>query len=210
MNRAISVSQGGMDVQLPEGFGYRVNLAKHRLVFDAQLQNPKFVKPLNLSVRTTVKYMDDESARKAGLIELRSVRFTLPGMDMDMSHDSSWVHHHGGQFSVPPGKREFSQIFRAEDYHFPAKTTVHYMRPHLHAYAKSIALIDETAKKTLWKGTAQTDSKTGSLSHVDIYSSSEGFQIYRSHTYRLVSEYENPNATPVDAMVMLTIYYRRL
>jgi hypothetical protein len=211
MNRVISVSQGATDVEFPPGFAFKANMRNRRLLFGAQLQSPAFAgAPLNLSVRTSIRYMDEKSGREAGLQELRSLRFEFPGMS-DEHHDHHWMHDHGGQFSVSPGKRVFTQDFPAGSFGWlPYTTTIHYMRPHLHAYATSVELYDVTDGRRLWKGRARTDPATGALAHVDAYSSAEGLRVFRDHAYRVIAEYDNTTSEPVDAMIFLTAYYKRV
>jgi hypothetical protein len=86
------------------------------------------------------------------------------------------------------------------------RQTIHFIKLHLHAYGESLALIDKTDGKTLWKGWGESDVAQDALTKTDFYSSTEGLKIKASHQYELVTVYNNTTKHPVDAMAVLRLY----
>ena len=89
-------------------------------------------------------------------------------------------------------------------------TTVHFMWMHVHPYAESLQLRDETIDRIVWKGNVKNDpdSKRAIILTTDTYSSQDGLLLHRDHKYELIATYQNPTPHPVDAMASLWMYVR--
>jgi hypothetical protein len=213
ITRLVSISQGNTDVTFPPGYGVKVHLPKgeRSVAFGAQLQSPEFKGPAKtLKVSATLTYMRGPDGDKAGIKELVPFRFRNNPRRSRANFVGpvpSGYEAKTGEFMVPPGLHQYSLGFPPNTLEFTGEeTVVHYVRMHLHAYATKMILYDETAKRVVWTGVAKTDPASGALRYVDRYISAEGFKIYRSHAYRLTSEYNNPKNHDIDAMMFLTAY----
>jgi hypothetical protein len=74
------------------------------------------------------------------------------------------------------------------------------MRPHLHGYGESVALLDKTTGETLWTGYAKNAQDSRHVVAADIYSDAEGIPLHPDHEYELEVVYDNPTTEPIDAM----------
>ncbi len=208
----LTVSQGRAEMNLPEGFGIRIrNHGAVELLAQA-LNNGKNVDK-ELIYKLSVGYIDDAAALRQGLRELTSQ--TLAVYAKDAGQDGHHHHHHAAadsaaypedpvHFEVPPGKHEFASTFVSA---FSGR--VHYIKLHLHPYGRSIAWVDKTDGKVLWKGYARNATDRVALLSTDEYSSVEGFPFVQGHTYQLVADYDNTSRNPIDAMAVLRIYVER-
>lgn len=208
-----SLSQGQTEMEFPAGFALRVPLPAGRqdLIFGAQLQNPEGKSPKNLDVSGMIRYLDGEAGADAGLRPLQVTKLAVTQATPLKADSHSHTHHahadETGMFMVPPGRHRYSTDAKLPMPAGKDKGVVHYIRVHLHAHATSIEIVDVTTGKSLWKGVARTNSATASLEHTDHYESQTGFPIFADRSYRLVAEYDNPTAKPVDAMAFTSIYY---
>ncbi len=104
-----------------------------------------------------------------------------------------------GHWIVPPGRQTnasditwFMQL--------PYDTRVHYAAFHLHPFAESLAVRDNTSGATIMKAGTKNPPEGVGLIHVDTFSSVEGVPMFRNHKYDLVSVYNNPTKANADSM----------
>jgi hypothetical protein len=198
----ISISQGLSEITFPEGYALKVSLqTTHRLLFGAQVQSPLGVPGRQrVEVTATVKYAEGAVAFK----ELKESRFKVLAGDHSVPHSPDHQFH----FSIPPGHNVFeSKISREDVADLPETFTIHYMRLHLHAFATSLELFDDTDGRLVWRGNVTTDVRTASVSRADFYSSTQGMRLQRDHDYRIVATYDNTTQETVDGMAVLQFYY---
>ena len=203
--RALSISQGQSTMRFPEGFGYKVGIDQGRLglIVSVQLQNSvSSPQPRKLRILASVQYVAEQEGAAAKLKALKPARLTFAkGKPLNGGEGPQPNGH--GMFFVPPGKHRYTaEVLVPKD----ASRRVHYVRMHLHAFAKSLELVDPKNGQTIWKGMAETNLATGTLSKIDAYSSREGFAVRPGSTYQLVAEYHNPTDQPVDAMAFMTLF----
>jgi hypothetical protein len=91
---------------------------------------------------------------------------------------------------------------------FPEDSTIHYISIHMHPYAKSLELVDLTAKKSVYKALCRGTEDQAGLAEVDYYSSVEGLPVYKDHHYELVSHYDNTSDKPQTAMAFMFTYVK--
>ena len=107
-----------------------------------------------------------------------------------------------GHWIVPPGH----QVNHSDVTWFmnlPFDTRMHYAAVHLHPFAQELILRDTTANRDVFAAKA-TNPMTGvGLTRVDRFSSVEGAPLYKSHTYEIVSVYDNPTKENVDSMASI-------
>ena len=104
-------------------------------------------------------------------------------------------------FFVEPGRDE-----RLVTFDMPFDGRIHVLGTHIHPHARSIELYNVSRKEIVWKGTRSSDATGNSMG---VYSSAVGYPVRAGETYKIVSVYENPTATPIDAMAGLFIFYSR-
>ena len=106
---------------------------------------------------------------------------------------------------IPPGRYE-SHVPVTEQLAVPYDTTAHYATGHLHPYAKSLALVDTTAQRTLFTiHSRDFDDRIG-VAEMEELSLPQGVELFKDHQYELVTVYDNPTSEPVDAMSILYVY----
>ena len=231
--RVFTLSQGQLQVRLPEGFGIpmlsdeplslNTQVLNHNLA-DASFQvrhktSVHFVRDREL--KAPMKALYQQGVQSLVLLEGKDGHFhgggdhetteaaecsigKPVGLQKDVTDPEGRVFN--GHWVVEPGLEE--RRTRVTPYlQLATNTTVHYIAVHLHPFAVSLELRDLTEEKTLFKSfTRNTSSRIG-LDHVDHYSSVEGIPFYRDHEYELVSVYNNTSGEPQDAMAVMFLYH---
>jgi len=107
-----------------------------------------------------------------------------------------------GHWIVPPGHQvNHSDVTWFMNLAFD--TRMHYAAVHLHPFAQQLILRDTTENRDVFVAKA-TNPMTGiGLARVDRFSSVEGLPLYKSHTYEIVSVYDNPTKENVDSMASI-------
>jgi hypothetical protein len=104
-----------------------------------------------------------------------------------------------GHWIVPPGH----QVNHSDVTWFmglPFDTRMHYAAVHLHPFAQELILRDMTTKKDIFVAKATNPMEGIGLTRVDRFTSVEGIPLYRSHSYELISVYDNPTKENADSM----------
>ncbi len=157
----MSVSQGTKTVTLPEGFAFVMpNDPDTKLTLVEMLENNNHeVIDQKAVMKYTIGYYSDEEARKSKLKKLET-------LNMVGRPDAPAVHHQSPMkpklnphhWMVPPGRHTYRSALTRPMFRTPGNplgisegTRIHFMRPHLHGYGESVALIDKTTGKTVWK-----------------------------------------------------------
>lgn len=110
--------------------------------------------------------------------------------------------HMTGHWIVPPGR----QVNASDVTWFmglPFDTRIHYAAVHLHPFAREIALRDTTTGKDVFRAKATNPAVGIGLTRVDRLFSVEGVPLYKTHTYDLVSVYDNPTHENADSMASI-------
>jgi cyclophilin family peptidyl-prolyl cis-trans isomerase len=104
-----------------------------------------------------------------------------------------------GHWIVPPGH----QVNHSDITWFmqlPVDTTLHFAAGHLHPFAQSLTIRDDTTGQTIFELKAKNPEKGVGLEKVDTFESEKGVPMYRAHKYSLVSVYDNPTSENADSM----------
>lgn len=104
-----------------------------------------------------------------------------------------------GHWIVPPGR----QVNASDITWFmmlPYDTKVHYAAFHLHPYAESLSVRDNTTGETILKSSAKNPDDGVGLTHVDTVASVAGIPLLKNHKYDLVSVYNNTSSVNADSM----------
>jgi hypothetical protein len=212
----MSVSQGTKTVTLPEGFAFVMpNDPDTKLTLVGMLENNNHaVIDQKAVMKYTIGYYSDEEARKSKLKKLET-------LNMVGRPDAPSVHQHSAMkpklkphhWMVPPGRHTYRSALERPMFRSPGNpmgiregTRIHFMRPHLHGYGESVALIDKTTGKTIWTGYAENAKELRHVVSVDVFSDSDGIPLYPDHEYELEIVYNNPTQKPIDAMGALRAF----
>jgi hypothetical protein len=106
---------------------------------------------------------------------------------------------------IPPGIYQ-SRVDVTDQLDLPYDTTAHYVTGHLHPYAKSLALVDKTTGREVFVIRSKDFSDRIGVAEMEQWSSVAGTPLEKSHEYELVTTYDNPTDTPIDAMSILYLY----
>ncbi len=230
--RLFTLSQGQMDVEFPPGFGIPV-LSDEPLSLTSQVLNLNYADcDIAVEHRTRIRYVRDRDLdfpMKALYEQAVYGLKVLSGPDGRFGEDPAHHSGHGGasclpganaglteyrdgfgrtmtgHWVVPPG-REVDRTPVDAMLALPGDTTVHFIAVHLHPFAESLELHDDTAGKTVWKAQAENSEGRIGLDRVDALSSPEGLPIYREHRYELISTYDNTSGAPQDSMAVMYLY----
>jgi len=222
--QAFTVSQGQTEIAFPRGFAMPIpNDDRQESLLVQVLNNNEPQIHRELKFKATLHYFGETDARKRKLIPLKltggSVRAVIdpatarpqevvvrPAYQEEVFRDPEG-RLATGHWLVPPGK----QVLATElGLGLDRDTTVHFMWMHVHPYAESLQLRDETIDRIVWKGNVKNDpdSKRAAILTTDTYSSQDGLLLHRDHKYELIATYQNPTPHPVDAMASLWMYVR--
>ena len=232
--RLFTLSQGQQKIRFPDRFGVPV-LSNQRLILNTQILNlnqpeadldlkhsvdlmivrdKDLTQPMRPLFQRGVQIMKSlDEARYYGLKKDdadpeqhgASCALGVPASANSAMIEDPLGHEFTGHWVVEPG-REVSRnnVTRWLDLEFD--TRVHYIAVHLHPFAESLELYDLTEKKTVYRASTRNRKDGIGLDEVDVYSSEEGFRIYKDHEYEVVSTYNNTTDGPIDAMAVMFLY----
>lgn len=233
--RAFTLTQGQIDIELPEGFGLPM-MSNEKLRFITQVLNlnepdakrhvrhqaeVRFVRDADLDA--PLRPLAHAHATILASLEGEEIVFNREETDEHLEDDASC--HAGltaagnqraykdaqgrsftGHWVVEPGTHEYRTLV-TDQMKIPYDTTLHFIGVHVHPYSKSLELRDLTTGESVWKSNHESRSDAVGLAWIDYYSSSEGLPIHSGHEYVLISVYENPSDRPSDAMATMFLYY---
>jgi cyclophilin family peptidyl-prolyl cis-trans isomerase len=204
------------NIEQPNGMKVR-----HRVTFeyvrDADLTTP--MKPLFNAGASGVVLLNDNPIALASTMDMPNMT-DQHGMEHHSAADclvgmrapnaagmaSDYVDPKGrkvtGHWIVPPGvQTNHSDITWFMS--LPYDTKLHYAVAHLHPFAKSLTLIDDTTGQTIWSAHAEGPKEGIGLAHVDTFASEKGVPMYREHKYELISVYNNTSGKNQDSMASM-------
>ena len=172
----LSISQGQQAIMLPPGFGLRIpNGPDNMIDVNGMVLNNNYPNMHKyLDFRASIHYVGESTARSRRLVALRQASVfntcrTNPGpgqtawmagsTDTECERASKTSEYAGditGHWIVYPGRHVYksdvtSQLGLDDD------TLIHYMWVHVHPFAESIELIDETTKTTVWRANIENN-----------------------------------------------------
>jgi hypothetical protein len=235
-NRLFTASQGQLSLELPPGFGIpmlsdtlltlNTQVLNHNLA-DADVEvrhrvSVDFVRDRDLT--TPMKPLLQRGVYAMKLVDGQDGHYGLASIEVDEEQhgpgclpgdDASGLTSHveadplGREFTgfwvVPPG-REVNHTRVTPKLRLPYDTTVHAIAVHLHPFAESLALRDLTTNETLFESRARQAEEGIGLSHVETFTSQEGFRLHADHEYELVSVYDNTSGRDQDSMAVMYLY----
>ncbi|HLF18268.1 MAG TPA: hypothetical protein VI749_05155 [Candidatus Omnitrophota bacterium] len=231
--RIVTLSQGQYTMILPKGFGIPVR-ANEPLSMMTQALNLNINNPdKRLRHKVTIDYVRDSDLRKP-LVPLYTTAAQVlvlvkgdtpyykvvnpdpaahgPGCSLGQAAlNGIYKDINGNEFTghwVVKSGREINSTSITENLKLQYDTTIHYIEVHLHPFAESLALVDRTEGKELFRSHAQNHRDRLGLERVEYFSSVEGIPIYKDHEYELVSTYDNKSAENSDAMAHMVLFLK--
>jgi len=108
---------------------------------------------------------------------------------------------------VPPGRHEYRNA-TGDQLRLPFDTTLHLATGHLHPYAESITLVDQTSGKEVIRLEAHPYTDRLGIADMDSFVSLDGLSMSKNHQYELVTVYNNPTENDIDAMGIVYLHFR--
>ena len=231
-SRLFTLSQGQLNIDLPDGFGIpfesgeelelttqvldlnwdgEERQVRHKVTLrffrDSDLKRP--MRPLFAKGVYGLKLLDGKDGY-FGLQEEADEEEHGPGcLAGENADDDTYEDGLGrtftGHWVVAPG-REVSHTLVTEILHLAFDTRIHYAAVHLHPFAESIELRDLTTGESVLSSKARSFDDRVGLAHVESFSSPEGIPLFKDHEYELVSVYDNTSSVPQDSMAVLNLY----
>lgn len=225
--RFFTLSQGQQSVTFPSGFGIPV-YSDEEIRLGTQVLNlndPNLDK--RVRYRVNVNYIKDSETlspmrplRQLGIFGMKALGETT-SCEVASSHGTScavgkaamegseMVDMGGGKLTghwvVEPG-REVNSTDVTPLLALSEEFSVHYIAVHLHPFAESLELKDDTTGEILFKANVTAAEKRVGIKHIDHFSSIEGFQLKPEHDYSLTSIYNNTTNQNVDSMAVMYLY----
>lgn len=233
--RYFTISQGQKEAKLPKGMGIPVN-TRHALNWSGQALNlnQKPESPIVTRQKVQLKYILDRDTTEPmkplfsmSLVGLKTVG-DKPAV-YSMSHDGKQSQFEGAgcligtsavkdgvftdkqgnsfasHWNVAPGVENNTTLLD-DILTLPYDTKLHYAMVHVHAFCESVELFDLTENKSVLSfDCTQYPDKVGLLK-TQQFSSLEGVDLYKDHSYELRSRYNNTSGVGQDAMVVLYLY----
>lgn len=231
--RLFTLSQGQMDIEFPAGFGIPV-WSDEKLSLTTQVLNLNYDDcDLKVRHRTRIRYVRDRDLSFPIQPLYEDAVFglkLLAGADGRFGMDPQHADHGGasclpgqnaaafqyhdaygrdftGHWIVRPG-REVNRTPVDAMLALKRDTTIHFIAVHLHPFAESLELVDDTEGKTVWKSLARNPADRIGLDRVDTFSSEDGIPIRHDHHYELVSTYDNTSGQDQDSMAVMYLYLK--
>jgi hypothetical protein len=229
--RLFTLSQGQMNIEFPAGFGIPV-WSDEKLSLTTQVLNLNYDDcDLKVRHRTRIRYVRDRDLSFSMQPLYEDAVFglkLLSGADGRFGMDPQHAEHGGasclpgqnaaafqyhdaygrdftGHWVVHPG-REVNRTPVDAMLALKRDTTIHFIAVHLHPFAESLELVDDTEGKTVWKSFAKNPVDRIGLDRVDTFESAEGIPIRHDHHYELVSTYDNTSGQDQDSMAVMYLY----
>lgn len=222
--RLMVAATGSEEIRFPQGFAMPVSSIVGALPADRRgvgfvgmvLNN--HIQPIDelAVVRATIEYWRNEDLqsppRKLFKVGLPvgaedAVHYTPPANGTagdDPAAHCSLVQDRNTHWLVPPGELRTETRYSGV---VPVDATVHYAVVHLHNYGVWLRLTDKTTGQVLWQTDVAYEPDRVQIKKIPVYSSTEGFPLYKDHEYEVAALYRNTTDREVDAMALLDLYY---
>ena len=231
-SRLITLTSGTLSLNFPKGFAYPIysnekmfissqalNLYKKEdkfnVNFDLKLHysknkkkklKPFYMKYLVLSLPYTDDMQKNENSLERLDIGAPFVECAAPSSDNRFEAENSNGDKFTAFWKVPPG--EYTYINDVTSVLNLQKTQkVHFINAHVHPYATSLELKNNTTNKTVFKSIiTNSDGKKG-IESISSFSSIEGVALYPNHKYTLIQKVNNTSKIESDMMASMFVYF---
>jgi hypothetical protein len=227
--RLFTLSQGQLEIRLPEGFGVPIrsdevlemttqvlNLnwpdqtfkVRHRVLID-YVPDAELTRPYQPLVQCGVFGMVSLEGREIAYDANELLYGKCPSCCVPGQKALDWaegIDRYARRFSnhwvVAPGRWEY-RTRATSTLNVTADTAIHYIAVHVHPFAESLELRDLTSGESIFTSRARNMTDIIGLEHVDYLSSAEGVPVTKGHEYELLTTYNNTSATDQDSMAVM-------
>ncbi|NIM01839.1 MAG: hypothetical protein GTN89_13640 [Acidobacteria bacterium] len=232
--RLFTLSQGQLEIELPDGFGLPYYSDEEFILSTQVLQLNHDGQSREVRHRITLEYVRQRDLEAAGAAMkplFATSGWGLVSLGESPAHwgrEETVEEHHGpgclpgtaaaedlrddvlgrsfsGHWVVPPG-RQVNRTLVTDLLALRYDTTVHYIAVHLHPFAESIELRDLTAGETVFKSDVEGYADRIGIRRLQHFEDDEGIPMYADHEYELVSVYNNTTDRDQDSMAVLLLY----
>jgi hypothetical protein len=223
--RLMVTATGSAEIRFPEGYGMTVSQIlrgvgpdQRSMTFLGMVLN-NYVPDIDrkAKVRATIEYWKDDDPGRPPLQKLYKTGLTMEVEDLaeykppageptndDVASHCVLVGGANAHWLVPPGpqttRKRYARFLAIDG-------TVHYAVAHLHNYGRYVRLTDVTTGERLWQTDVQYEPDRMQIARIPVYSSLEGFPIYKQHVYEIEAFYDNTTDHDVDAMAQIDLYF---
>jgi len=229
--RVVTLSQGYMNFELPDGFGFPF-LSNEPLHFGSQVLNLNdTVISKNVSQRLRITYVRDQDLKKPLVAVYPTGIYSLISVDGKGSqygksqkseeHGSSclvgepagrvFADQFGAKFSghwVVPKGRQITRTDVGKVMNLAQDTTVHYIAVPVHPFARSLELRDKTTNDVIFKSNVKNRRQGMGIKTVTYFTSKKGVLLYKDHDYELISTYDNTSLKDQDEMAVFYMFLK--
>jgi hypothetical protein len=212
----------GRGVVLPVGYGMRLDNLKLSPFLLVQTMNPNAVPAFNVKYRFTVRYIEDEDAKKLRLKNISDVHMAIFRKNAETQNHRAVPspNNHETQadpdqcsdtdedpfmFMVPPGQHAYLRVLDRHHPIYKGGRIIVYAR-HMHIYGRSVDLIDQTTHEMVGGPTPNVDNLEDTPARNILLKFDKGIPIDPSHTYAIGAVYDNPTNAPISGMALIHLY----
>lgn len=221
--RLISLSHGLEHFTFPKGYGVPVKGNDLLFVTTETLNHniKNIYQPIKHEV--TIRYSNNKSIKplqsKTIYIQLPydhsnpyktpvdpGKGYCIPVETKNHSYTDSKGTTYSGHWVIPAGKQQYrsevTDMLQLKD-----SSRLHAAAVHVHPFAISLALVDKTAQKTIFKSLIKNHENRIGISSIEGFSSEEGIWMYPNHQYELVMETNNTSTESQDMMGSMFLFF---
>lgn len=221
--RLTSMSNGIENYEFPEGYGFPV-FSNENLFLSTQTLNHNIKsEPFSVKHEVNLGYKSHNKTMKP--LQSKTVFIMLP-YDADNPFEGpteanpnmclpletgnhSYQNEEGeslsGHWVIFPGKEHYRYDV-THQLQLKDSTTMHHIATHLHPYAETLTLKDNTLDSILFTSEAKNYVDKIGLKNVTSFSSKEGIMLYPNHNYELILETNNTSAINQDMMASMFVF----
>ena len=232
--RLFTLSQGQLEVRLPQGFGLPYYSDETFTLSTQVLQLNHDGESHDVRHKITLEYVrqrDLEAAELSMKPLFATSGWGLVSLDDSPAHwgrEETSEENHGpgclpgeaasedlrddalgrafsGHWVVPPG-RQTNRTLVTDLLAIRYDTTVHYIAVHLHPFAESIELRDLTTGESVFRSNVEGYDDRIGIRRLQHFEQAKGIPVYAGHEYELVSVYNNTTDRDQDSMAVLLLY----
>ena len=222
--RLSTVSNGIIDYDFPEGFGFPL-FSNEKILLQTQVLNHNIKDTVfKLKHRYELEHKKHSKEMKPLLPVSAYVRIPVEGdirknpndlpdafcipVDPEIHSETDPMTNQllSSFWIIPKGKRTYrgniNDQLRIKD-----SASVHMIVPHLHPFSEKFQLYDKTTDKILYECDVENFTDKIGLKNTPVYKNTEGLMLYEDHEYELIIHTNNPSEDQQDMMASMFLYF---
>lgn len=222
--RLTSLSNGFESFDFPEGYGVPIKGNEYLYVTTQALNHNNRDISKKIKHQVTVKYEDSNADLKPLLSKTVFIQLPynksnpfkspldpgtnqcIPVETKNHSYSDKSGNTLSGHWVIPKEKHTYRSEIN-EQLNLKDSLRLHFSAIHVHPFATSIALVDKTTNKTIFKSAITNYKDKIGLIKVEAFSSKEGIWLYKNHDYELVLETNNTSQINQDMMGSMFLFF---